>query len=204
MRWSWIYWLAVASSERHSLGWGHRLCKSHCHTLAFAQCIHLCKGSAFDTEVGSTILMTQGHRVPIRNLRLEGNNVTKILIFVNTKEQVLTEFYGIRDSDFTFTSNWCFFSMQGRVWVGKGGLWGWPEQMGSYSPQKGCWEGGKSEAWRPHIPGLPLTAWVNLGTKPNLWGHWTSVDTRLASQEGWGSSMRCVCKLLSAVHIITF
>lgn len=35
-----------------------------------------------------------------------------------------------------------------------------------------------------HIPGLPLTAWVNLGTKPNLWGRWTSVDMRLASQEG--------------------
>lgn len=81
------------------------MCKSHHHTLAFAQCIHLCKGSAFDTEVDSTILMTQGHRVPIRNLRLEGKNVTKILIFVNTKEQVLTEFYGIRDSDFTLTSN---------------------------------------------------------------------------------------------------
>lgn len=98
------------------------MCKSHHHTLAFAQCSHLCKGSAFYTEVGSTILMTQGHRVPIRNLRLEGKNVTKILIFVHTKEQVLKEFYGIRDSDFTLTSNCCFFSIQGRVRVGKGGL----------------------------------------------------------------------------------
>lgn len=55
---------------------------------------------------------------------------------------------------------------------------------------------------RPHlvdrlwVPWLPVSLWVNLGTKPNLWDYWTLVDISLASQEiekiqtGCGSLVR--------------
>ena len=77
-------------------------------------------------------------------------------------------------------------------------------QTPSPPPHQKSWGGGgKSQAWRSHITGLPLTAWVNLGTKPNLWGHWMSADMGLASGGGWGTSTVRVSKLLSTTHIIT-
>lgn len=59
---------------------------------------------------------------------------------------------------------------------------------GAYPLQEGCQTGRKSGAWWSLIPGLPLTAWMNLDMKPDLWGHWMSVDMRLTSQEGRRSS----------------
>lgn len=59
-------------------------------------------------------------------------------------------------------------------------------------------------------PGLAVTPhWaaihslVNLGAKPNLWGHWTSADMGFASGGRWGTSTVCVSKLLSRTHLIT-
>lgn len=52
-----------------------------------------------------------------------------------------------------------------------------------HTPESLKGKAGRARRLATH-PQVPLTAWVNLGMKPNCWGHQSSVDMGLTSQEG--------------------